>query len=134
MSRNRALLSSLPLLWFILGIFCLVLPHAALGAEIRVHANSYMGKASPEVFGNSVIFDGGTMGFNEWVSNQAQYEAAKRTWNSYLSYLSELGPTVLRYPGGLTANNFHWKRRHRPLLATQSELQWPRDPSDLWNG
>jgi alpha-L-arabinofuranosidase len=81
----------------------------AHGTEIRVHADSVMQKASPEVFGNSVIFDGGTMGFNEWVSNQAEYDEAERTWNHYLSYLSELGPTVLRYPGGLTANTFYWK-------------------------
>ena len=115
MSRNRPLLPSLPLLWSILGAFCFLPAHAADGTEIRVHADSLMEKASREVFGNSVIFDGGTMGFNEWVSNQAEYEEAVRTWNYYLPYLSEMGPTVLRYPGGLTANDFYWKDGIGPL-------------------
>jgi alpha-L-arabinofuranosidase len=92
-----------------LGAFLLLPDLTAQGTEIRVHADSLMEKANPEVFGNSVIFDGGTMGFNEWVSSQAEYEEAERTWNHYLSYLSEMGPTVMRYPGGLSANNFYWK-------------------------
>ena len=109
MSRNRPLFPSLPLLWSILGALCFQPAHASHGTEIRVHADSLMEKASPEVFGNSVLFDGGSMGFNEWVSNQGAYEEAERKWNEYLPYLSEMGPTVLRYPGGLTANTFHWK-------------------------
>jgi hypothetical protein len=82
---------------------------AAHGTEIRVRAYSLLERANPELFGNGVIFDGGTMGFNEWVSNLREYREAKEKWNSYLPYLNELGPTVLRYPGGLTANSFLWK-------------------------
>ena len=115
MSRNRTLLPPSPmqqaqgLLWFMLGVFFLLSSHAAHGTEIRVNARAVMEQASPAVFGNSVILGGDTMGFNEWVSNQGEYEEAERTWSSYLSLLSEMGPTVLRYPGGLTANDFYWK-------------------------
>ena len=55
------------------------------------------------------------MGFNRWVSGERDYEEAKAKWNTYLPYLSEMGPTVLRYPGGLTANNFDWKQGMGPI-------------------
>lgn len=106
---TTARLVFLSLTCVILGTFGFLPDREAHGSEIRVYADSLMGRASPEMFGNSVIFDGGTMGFNEWVSSQAEYEEAESTWNQYLSYLSEMGPTVLRYPGGLTANDFYWK-------------------------
>ncbi len=107
MTRHRSSLLSLPC--FLLGILCFLPLHAAHGTEIRVDAHAVIERASPGVFGNSVILGGDVMGFNEWVSNQEEYEEAERTWNYYLPHLSEMGPTVLRYPGGLTANNFYWK-------------------------
>ncbi len=67
------------------GVLCLIPAGAAFGAEIRINASERLREASPGVFGNSVILGGDTMGFNEWVSNQREYEEAERTWNSYLS-------------------------------------------------
>ncbi len=97
------------------GVLCLVQAGAAFGAEIRINADERLGEANPAVFGNSVILGGETMGFNRWVSDERDYEEAKAKWNYYLPYLSEMGPTVLRYPGGLTANNFDWKQGIGPI-------------------
>ena len=97
------------------GVLCLVPAGAAFGAEIRINAGERLREANPGVFGNSVILGGETMGFNRWVSDERDYEEAKAKWNTYLPYLSEMGPTVLRYPGGLTANNFDWKQGMGPI-------------------
>lgn len=81
-----------------------------------MRADRDLGPASPGVFGNSVILGGDVMGYNRWISDERGYEEAKAKWNYYLPYVSELGPTVLRYPGGLTSNNFHWKDGIGPIL------------------
>lgn len=88
---------------------------AVRAIEIRVDAQSVEQAASPLVFGNSVIYGGDSMGFGKGVSNQAQYEAARNAWNSYLPYVHEMGPTVLRYPHGLGSNNFYWKDGIGPI-------------------
>ncbi len=90
-------------------IFALTNAGPSWGLQIRVDAGVARERVSPNIFGNALIYSGSTMGFNEWVSSQQEYEAARRTWNGYLPLVHELGPTVLRYPHGLGANNFHWK-------------------------
>jgi alpha-L-arabinofuranosidase len=102
-------------LCFVIGTGFLLTAGSAFGTEIRVDAAQDLGQANIEVFGNSVIFGGDVMGFNRWVSDEAGYEEAKAKWNYYLPLLSEMGPTVIRYPGGLTANNFHWKPGIGPI-------------------
>ena len=111
--RVRCLM--VPLVCIVAGALCLGSSGLAFGAEIRINAGERLGEANPGVFGNSVILGGETMGFNRWVSDQRDYEEAKAKWNYYLTYLSEMGPTVLRYPGGLTANNFDWKQGIGPI-------------------
>ena len=101
--------------WAVAGLLWLATAGAALGVEIRVDTGERLGEASPEVFGNSVILGGDVMGFDRWVSDEGDYEEAKARWNHYLPYLSEMGPTVIRYPGGLTANNFDWKQGIGPI-------------------
>ena len=97
------------------GTAVLGVSQLAGGSEIRVDADDILTKASPLVFGNSVIHNGDTMGYSKWVSDRRTYDEAKRTWNHYLPYISELGPTVMRYPGGLAANNFAWKQGIGPI-------------------
>ncbi len=108
-------LSRMGFAWIVAAVVCTVSAGIAWGVEIRVDANEQLGQTSPEVFGNSVILGGEMMGFNRWISDERDYEEAKAKWNYYLPYLSELGPTVLRYPGGLTANNFNWKEGIGPI-------------------
>lgn len=107
--------SMIPLAGVVASILVSLPAAAAQGVEIRVDAGERLGKASPAVFGNSVIFGGETMGFDRWVRDQRDYDAARAKWEYYLPYLSELGPTVLRYPGGLTSNNFDWKQGIGPI-------------------
>ena len=128
MKKKRSVSLSIAVSLAIVGGLGFLPDATAHGTEIRVHANSLMEKASPELFGNSVIFDGGTMGFNEWVSNLREYNEAKETWNSYLSDLIEMGPTVLRYPGGLTANTFSWKAGIGPFLQRNPNYSGPESP------
>ncbi len=87
----------------------------ATGTEIRVDAGRLEERVNPELFGNSVMFGGSTMGYDWWVTDQRGYDKAKAQWNYYLPYISELSPTVLRYPSGLGANNFHWKAGVGPI-------------------
>ncbi len=98
-------------------ICTLMAAHPSSALEIQVDANGVRERISPQIFGNAVIYSGSTMGFNEWVSNQAEYEVAKGIWNRYLPLVSDLGPTVLRYPHGLGANNFHWKAGIGPFAG-----------------
>ncbi len=104
-----------------IATFCFLLFAAAFVApgawaiEIRVNAQTVEQAVSPLVFGNSVIYSGEAMGFNKAVSSQRQYETARSTWNSYLPYIHEMGPTVLRYPHGLGSNNFYWKDGIGPI-------------------
>lgn len=104
----------------LLGVLMNVQP--AICAEIRVDAGKLLERVSPEVFGNSVMFDGNTMGYDWWVTDQRGYDEAKGKWNYYLPYISELGPTVLRYPSGLGANNFHWKPGVGPILERDPDF------------
>ena len=101
--------------WFSIVLGTVVNLPSAFGAEIRVDASRLVQKVSPELFGNAVMFDGLTMGYDWWVEDQRGYDQAKRQWNYYLPYLSDLGPTVLRYPSGLGANNFLWKPGVGPI-------------------
>ena len=111
----KAGFSKIPLFCAPAGLLCLAVAVAAQGVEIRVDAGERLGEVSPGVFGNSVIFGGDTMGFDRWVRDQGDYEEARAKWQHYLPYLSELGPTVIRYPGGLTSNNFDWKQGIGPI-------------------
>ncbi len=96
------------------------LPPAA-GTEIRVDAGDLEERIHPGVLGNSLMFDGDTMGYPWWVTDERGYDQAKAKWNYYLPYVSELGPTVLRYPTGLGANNFHWKPGIGPIMERQQD-------------
>ena len=90
--------------------------------EIRVDAETVLSHLSPLVFGNSLIHTGDCLGYNKWVADQRAYDEAKRTWNYYLPYLRELGPTVIRYPGGLAANNFAWKPGIGPMAERDPDF------------
>lgn len=104
-----------------IGVLCFLLlgavPFApdALAVEIHVKAQTVEQAVSPLLFGNSVIYGGDSMGFSKWVSTLEQYENARSVWNFYLPYIDEMGPTVLRYPDGLGANNFYWKDGIGPI-------------------
>lgn len=100
--------------WLLLDLG--TIPRSAAGAEIRVDASAALGDVHPTVFGNSLIWGGDAMGYSKWVSGEREYEEAKRIWNYYLPFVSEMAPTVLRYPGGLEANNFDWKQGIGPIL------------------
>ncbi|MEW6439349.1 MAG: hypothetical protein AB1640_00290 [bacterium] len=91
------------------------MPAGARGVEILVEPAGARQAVSPLVFGNSVMCGGESMGFSQWIANQQQYDTAKRTWNYYLPYIQELGPTVIRYPHGLGANSFFWKDGIGPI-------------------
>lgn len=110
------------------GALSLLSASAIFGAEIRIHSAEDLGKANPEVFGNTVIHRGDTMGFHRWVSDERDYEEARAKWNAYLPYLSEMGPTVLRYPGGLDANNFTWKEGIGPIEERDPNFSAPGVP------
>ena len=65
----------------------------ASGAEIRVDAGRLEERVNAELFGNSVMFDGNTMGYDWWVTDERGYDTAKAQWNYYLPYVCELSRT-----------------------------------------
>lgn len=101
---------------------------AAPAAEVRVDASVALADVHPTVFGNSLIWGGDAMGYSKWVSDEREYDEAKRTWNHYLPYVSEMGPTVLRYPGGLESNNFDWKQGIGPIRDRNPNYDGPGIP------
>ena len=83
--------------------------------EIRVNAGAVGSAVNPLAFGNAVIYYGSSMGFPVGITTQSEYDAAKAKWNSYLPLVNEMGPTLLRYPGGLLSNTFWWKSGIGPV-------------------
>ena len=93
-----------------------------------VDGSRVVNQRSPLLFGNSVIFGGDSMGYNKWVSDEEDYEEARRTWRRYLPEIRDLGPTILRYPGGLVANNFDWKQGIGPIGERNPDYGGPGIP------
>jgi alpha-L-arabinofuranosidase len=106
----------------LIGIF-VRLPHAS-GAEIRVDAGRFEERVNAELFGNSLMYDGNTMGYDWWVTDERGYDKAKAQWNYYLPYVNELNPSVLRYPSGLGANNFYWKAGIGPIITRDPDYEY----------
>ncbi len=119
---------NIPGVAIIITLSIFVFAHPGFGIEILVDAGDPLLEASPLVFGNSVIHNGDTMGYSKWVSDQRTYDEAKRAWNHYLPYISELAPTILRYPGGLAANNFLWKSGIGPISERDPNFSEPGVP------
>ncbi len=82
---------------------------AAHSIELTVSVDKEVGRVNPLAFGNSVIYYGPSMGVPVGIRTQQEYETARQTWNRYLPLIHELGVTILRYPGGLLSNSYHWK-------------------------
>jgi len=99
------------------------LPHAS-AAEIRVDAARLEERVNAEQFGNSLMYDGNTMGYDWWVTDERGYDKAKAQWNYYLPYVNELNPSVLRYPSGLGANNFYWKAGIGPIITRDPDYEY----------
>lgn len=65
----------------------------------------------------------------------AEFEEALKKWRSYWPLIKEMGPTILRFPGGLDANRYEWKKAigpwdsrggvaRSPIIGTDEFLQF----------
>ncbi len=111
---NREGRSLATLCIFLSLVFVLGTATGVAGTEIRVDPGEVVSEVHPEVFGHALIYRGPSMGYRAGTT-QRKYDEAKQKWNYYLPYLDELGPTIIRYPDGLGANNFDWKAGIGPV-------------------
>lgn len=77
-------------------------------ATIFVDASRPEGRISPLLFGTNISYPGMVNGFDNWIKTQGDYEQAIDRWFGYLPLVDRLGPTILRFPGGLNANEYVW--------------------------
>ena len=79
-----------------------------LSATIVVDAAAPSGRISPLIYGTNINYPGMVNGFSQFLKTQPEYEAAMKKWFSYFPLIARLGPTILRFPGGLAANDYIW--------------------------
>ena len=77
-------------------------------AGIVVDARRPGAERSPLIYGTNILWPGHANGIPDRVGIEAKYDEAQAKWNGYLPLVSELGPTILRFPGGLSANGYIW--------------------------
>jgi len=63
---------------------------------------------SPLLYGTNINHVGMTNGFERLPKTKDEYEKALARWFSYLPLVEKLGPTIIRFPGGLNANGYIW--------------------------
>ena len=79
-----------------------------LQASILIDASRPEGRISPLLFGTNINYPGMVNGFDNWIKTQQEYKQAVDRWFGYLPLVDRLGPTILRFPGGLNANEYIW--------------------------
>jgi alpha-L-arabinofuranosidase len=78
--------------------------------RITVDAQKPGHTISPLLYGTNIFWVGSMNGVRQNASSEAQYRQAIEKWYGYLPMVSELGPTILRFPGGLSSNFYLWNR------------------------
>lgn len=79
-----------------------------LEATVTVDATRPGDTISPLLYGTNINHVGMTNGFERLPKTKEEYEKALTKWFSYLPLVEKLGPTIIRFPGGLAANGYIW--------------------------
>lgn len=79
-----------------------------LEATVTVDATRPGEKISPLLYGTNINHPGMCNGFEKLPKTKEEYEKALTKWFSYLPLVENLGPTIIRFPGGLNANGYVW--------------------------
>ncbi len=94
-----------------------------VSARIRVDANQVTGHIDRTLWGTQILWTGPSNGLPDKVTTADGAAAAHAKFFSYAPLVRDMGPTVLRYPGGLLANHYDWRNGLGPME------QRPVDPS-----
>ncbi len=92
-------------------------------ATIVIDATAPSGNISPLIYGTNINYPGMVNGFSQFLKTQPEYEAAIKKWSSYFPLIDRLGPTILRFPGGLAANDYIWTYGIGPM-SERTKMQF----------
>ena len=106
-------------------------PEALNPVRISVDALHPGAMISPLIFGTNISHPGRVNGIPDRISSEAEYKKAMRKWFGYLPLVSELGPTILRFPGGLNANGYIWTRAVGPVMHRRPMSKRSNSPHPL---
>lgn len=99
----------------------------AAGPEARIVVDPQ--RPGPEIpallYGTNVFWVPELNGLPDRVSSEAGYRDAIDKWYGYLPLVDRLGPTLLRFPGGLSANFYIWHRAIGPFPARRPMTDRP---------
>ena len=87
--------------------------------RIVVHAANPGPRLSPLIYGTNILWPGHANGIPDGYLSETGYREAIRKWYGYLPLVNELGPTILRFPGGLASNTYIWTRGIGPPMARE---------------
>lgn len=122
----RLLLLASALLW--LSPTGPAFPEDAPGERaVRITVDSKKpGQAIPSLlYGTNVFWVPEMNGLPDRVSTEGAHREALEKWYGYLPIVSGLGPTLLRFPGGLSANFYIWHRGIGPFSSRKRMTDRP---------
>lgn len=79
-----------------------------LEASVTVDATRPGDKISPLLYGTNINCPSICNGWSHQPKTRAEYKAVIDKWLGYLALVQNLGPTIIRFPGGLNANAYVW--------------------------
>lgn len=94
-------------------------------ARVTVHADEIEGAIPDVLYGSQLLWWPEMNGLPDLILTNADYRRAMEKWWSYLPVVREIGPTVVRYPGGLEAMEFTWTDTIGPF-EERPRTEWPR--------
>ena len=102
--------------------------------EVRIRTAEPVGRIAPEVYGHFAEHLGRCVYGGLWVGDDDRVETEDGVRSDTLSLLADLGPPVLRWPGGCFADDYHWEdgvgpREERPRRRS---LWWAQGRDDEW--
>ncbi len=94
-------------------------------SRITIDAGKPGRTISPLTYGTNIFWVGSMNGITQRAATEAQYRQALEKWYGYLPVVNELGPTLFRFPGGLSANYYVWTRAIGPYAKRTRMMNRP---------
>ena len=92
-------------------------PGGGVSAEVRVDATQVTGHIDRHLWGTQILWTGPSNGLPDKVTTPEAAAEVRAKFFSYAPLVRDMGPTVLRYPGGLLSNHYDWRDGLGPMEA-----------------
>lgn len=96
----------------------------AADAEIRVFLNEPTGTISPLIHGHFIEHLGGVIYDGVWVGEESKVPNIGGVRKALIDAMREIGPTVVRWPGGCFADSYDWRDGIGPRASRPRRLNF----------